>query len=362
MTIPIIASLLLGAASAKAHTTPLVGTWTGTVGKEKVNVCFQSFPDGGYVNGSYYYFRHREPIRLENLGDKIWLEPDSNRMVFGTITDSVATGRWIGFKSGKELPMRLRFLGVCPEDEGNTSSPCACDLFNKPIETMPAAKIDTLGKGTRQCRRNVRLESGSIAMEWFELCGTNDAARKINERLRSSFSDPKTGTAAFFECRRNTLGAFGSASGELHRTAAPHFWNKRLLVASEAETGFCGGAHDFSGVQYPVFDLETGETVDPESWFEPDSCDKLNALLLERILADTEEVADQQCKSMIEENRNYSRRIDSTGISFYTEFAYCCRACDVERFLSFQELSPFLSEEGKAALELYFGIRHKRAR
>ncbi len=143
MTIPIIASLLLGAASAKAHATPLVGTWTGTVGKEKVNVCFQSFPDGGYVNGSYYYLRHREPIRLENLGDKIWLEPDSNRMVFETIADSVATGRWIGFKSGKELPVRLRFLGVCPEDEGNTSSPCACDLFNKPIETMPAAKIDT---------------------------------------------------------------------------------------------------------------------------------------------------------------------------------------------------------------------------
>ena len=360
MTIPIIASLLLGAASAKAHTTPLVGTWTGMVGKAKVNVCFQSFSDGGYRNGSYYYLRHRVPIQLDNLDDKIWLEPDSNRMVFETITESVATGRWIGFKSGKELPVRLRFLGICPEDEGNTSTPCACDLFNKPIETMPVPKIETLGKGTRQCRRTIRLESGSIGMEWFELCGTDEAARKISERLRSSFPDPKTGAAAFFECRRNTMGAFGSASCELNRTTAPHFWNNRLLVVSEAEGGFCGGAHDFGGVRYPAFDLETGETVDPASWLDPDSQDTLNALLLERILADSENVS-EECKGVVQQDLNYSLRIDSTGIAFYTEFGHCCRACDVEQRLSFQELSPFLSQEGKAALERYMGIRRKRA-
>lgn len=362
MTIPIIASLLLGAASADTHTTPLVGTWTGTVGKEKVNVCFQSFTDGGYRNGSYYYLRHREPIQLDNLDDKIWLEPDSNRMVFEGVADSVATGRWIGFKSGKELPVRLRFLGICPEDEGNTSAPCACDLFNKPIETMPIPTIETLGKGTRQCRRTIRLESGSILMEWFELCGTNEAVQKFNERQRSSFPDPKTGAAAFFDCRRNILGSFGMANGEFHRTVAPHFWNNRLLVVSDAEGGFCGGAHDFNGIQYPAFDLETGEKVDPDSWFEPDSYDNLKALLRERILADTGDVADQQCKRMIEENEHYSWRIDSTGIAFCTEFAYCCRNCDVEKFLSFQELSPFLSQEGHAALERYFGIRRKRAR
>jgi len=226
---------------------------------------------------------------------------------------------------------------------------------------MPAAKIETLGKGTPECRRAIRLESGSIEMEWFELCGTNDAAQKINERLRSSYPDPKTGTAAFFECRRNTLGAFGSASGELHRTATPHFWNNRLLVVSEAEAGFCGGAHDFSGVQYPAFDLETGETMDPASWLDPDSRDTLNALLLERILADPENLS-EECKDVVRQDHGYSLRIDSTGIAFYTEFGHCCRACDVEQSLSFQELSPFLSEEGKAALERYFGIRRKRAR
>jgi hypothetical protein len=49
---------------------------------------------------------------------------------------------------------------------------------------------------------------------------------------------------------------------------------------------------------------------------------------------------------------DYSLRLDTAGVIFYTDFGYTGFVCDEELLFTFQELLPFLSEEGKRCIGL----------
>jgi hypothetical protein len=319
--------------SAATDTDSMFGVWTGTVGKATINACFQK-----YGTGSYYYLKYRQPIQLRHSDDSgAWFEPDSCKWIIEKVAAGSATGTWS--KPGKNVthPIKLRLMGG--DDE-----PCGCDLYNNPIEKMPKIKVDTVQEKGERCYRTLSVEEDEISMSWIELCGNNDAVVKLNQEFRKGFPADVNDAKTFYNCRRGTLSSFGSAACEDSRSISPYLWFGNYLEVVEFGGGFCGGAHPSYGSSYRIFDLTTGEEASLHSWIEQN--DDLNRLILQKYDPDEADTDDNQCIEIIKDNDFYALRLDSTGIVFYTQFGHCCVACDKEFLLSFEELKPFLTEEG----------------
>jgi len=330
--------MLLTGGRAADITDSLKGVWSGTVGKAKVNVCFQQY---GYAN--YYYLKYRQPIRLQHGDDSNdWYEPDSCQWTIEKVNPGSASGTWRNPKTGVTLPVTLRLTGA--EDDDNS---CGCDLYNAPIEKLPPITVDTV-RAMGLCYSTFSLEEGDNGMGWFQLCGNSDAVQMINKELSNGFPADSSDGARFYDCRRSTLSAFGSDEYELNRSVFPYLRAGRFLEVQKTESGFCGGPHPYSGVEYTMYDLSTGETVDLHSWVREG--ENLRKLILQQYVPDGD--GEDQCADMVRENDIYSLRLDSTGIVFYTEFGHCCVSCDQEFLLTFDALKPFLTEEGRESVKL----------
>jgi hypothetical protein len=330
---------------ADENKTPPVGTWTGTIGKAKINACFQG------DDGSYYYLKYLLPIGLKNANGNVWKESDTYEWVIETVTDTSITGKWVDLKKNSSQPIKLSLLGSCSDDEDNSESACGCNLFNNPIEKLPPVKIDTAKNSTQLPYRTFSLQSGNIDMVWFELMGGSSTIKKINQVICKGYPPNAN---EFFSCRRGTLAAFGSVDAEYGSTIKPYLITSRLLVVSKSENGFCGGAHPFSGVTYSTFDLVTGDEVSVSSWVQSiEDNEKFRSLILSQNPIDTTDPDNKECNDMLLENSSFSVRLDTEGLVFYTEFGHCCQACDEEFLVSFQELAPFLTEEGKNAMKFF---------
>jgi hypothetical protein len=330
---------------AEDNKNSLTGTWTGTIGKAKINVCFQG------DDASYYYLKYLQPIRLEKVDSKRWKENDSCELVIETITNTSAKGKWVNQKKNASLPINLSLLESYTEGEENSESPCGCDQFNNPMEKLPPLTIDTVKEANHLTYKTYSLESGSLSMSWFELLGGNAAVKQINQVIGKGYPpDAKE----FYSCRRGTLTSFGSADAEYSSTIVPYLWTSCFLVVSISESGFCGGAHPFSGVAYKTFDLTSGKEVSVSSWVQNiEDNEEFRSLILSQNPRDTTDPDNKECNDMILENTSFSIRLDTTGLVFYTEFAHCCQACDEEFLVPFQELTPFLTEEGKGAMKYF---------
>jgi hypothetical protein len=181
--------------------TPLYGIWSGTIGKAKINACFQAANRKYYTNGSYYYLKYRQPIKLTALSDTLWAEPDSScKWVIETNTDTRVLGKWVNQSKNISLPIELSYLGTCKDDDQWTDNPCCCDLFNSPIEKMPPITVDTVKGPGYKYYRKLKAESGNITMEWFELCGGGEVRKKINQFLCKGFPKNSSDAKCFFEC------------------------------------------------------------------------------------------------------------------------------------------------------------------
>jgi hypothetical protein len=352
----IYVGLLVFISSAKENNTPLFGTWTGTIGKAKISACFQAEKGKYYTNGSYYYLKYRQPIRLNEISDNLWAEPDSCEWVIKTTTDSIVSGKWVNRNKTVSLPIKLSFMGTCKDGEESSEQPCGCDLFNSHIEKMPPITVDTVKDSGYRYFRELKVASDNITMEWFELCGGGETRKKINQVLRKGFPENNSDAKCFYSCRRGTLAAFGSGECDFSQITKSYLWTAQYLEVSESNAGFCGGAHDFSGISYRTFDLSTGEEINLWSWIKrlPEYNEELNTLILSKSKRDKNDPDDTACVSMLNENKIYSIKLDTVGLVFYTEFGHCCRNCDEEFVVPFQEMMPFLTSEGKSKVKLIF--------
>jgi len=133
------------------------------------------------------------------------------------------------------------------------------------------------------------------------------------------------------------------------------------VVVRESSDLYCGGAHPSGGVIYQTWDLQRGKTIEPWSWIRDSKLkcdyssdcgygapDKLNAIILAKATRNKD--ADE-CADAVNENRSYGLRPSSSGLVFTTEFAHVIQACDEDVELSFAEVAPFLTAQGKVELK-----------
>jgi hypothetical protein len=338
---------------------PLVGVWSGTIGSSKIVACFQA-ENGSYFFGSYYYLRYREPIPLLPDGDSMWIANSTKNQeewTFDTIAGSRASGRWKSSKTDlHSLPIRLALIADSSETDG---SPCGCASFNDLLETRPKAKVDTLSAfGGRRYRR-MRVHSGRLSAEWFQICDTGKAARKINKELSRWYPVSDSGWEAFYSCQRALLARKGEA-GALNEVTSPVFWTSRYIMVSYDYSSNCDMQLADVPTNYQMFSTETGKTIDMCTWtksvYPGNPSVKLHNLINKKYIHNFIRNAnvDSNCAIAVTEQITYNLRIDSLGFIFSIEFPYAIRYCNGECYVSFSELMPFLTEKAKKEAILFF--------
>ena len=117
--------------------------------------------------------------------------------------------------------------------------------------------------------------------------------------------------------------------------------------------------HDQSETNYRTFDLSTGDEINMKSWqswieykylSEWGVGEKLNKLILSKFPKEETDPNHNDCISMYDQETQYKVRVDKDGIAFYAESPL--GNCDIEFIVTFQELEPFLSDEGKKIKKL----------
>lgn len=338
---------------------PLLGTWEGAIGKYKIVVCFQT--EYLRVDGNYYYKKYLEPIHLEEISKDKFLEPDSSEWIIESIDDSLVKGRWIDSNKKRTYPIFLKFVNNCGDEE-EIKVACGCDEFNNPIEKLPPLIIDTIKISENHFYRTFKREGMGLSYSSFELLWNNEAAKKINKRLKNDYYDvPAMNAKEFNNCNRDHITAYGIIGGEEFYSVEPYLWTDRYLGIVCHNSGFCASAHPFSGSEYEVVDLQNGEIVSFNDYFNDNNIEEeIQKKIFEPIPDSLNEYfgevldSTDDCWEILKDNHLYNVRLDSSGFVFYTEFGHCCKACNVDIYFSFQEILPFLTDEGKKFVEQLF--------
>jgi hypothetical protein len=119
------------------------------------------------------------------------------------------------------------------------------------------------------------LRKGVVAWPLI-LYPKNEAEKRINghltdlnDRLAHSLNECDANFAKR-ERWQNTKAAHDEEGAEFLRRAVKATMSGPTFLSLVAQTDFyCGGAHPYGFTDAAVFDLATGESVDPLKWFEP---------------------------------------------------------------------------------------------
>lgn len=331
----------------------LSGTWSGSIGKYKVIACFQTECKDFYAEGRYYYLKYGTPISLKRISETCWSEPDSNIWQFEKITLKEVTGKWYNRKKNLTLNIQLTYHGTCYNDVKYSESPCRCDSDSTPVFRFPKPVIDTIKKSNACYYRTFNLDAGGITVEWFELLGGRDADKKINVALNGKYP--------FDRIDEDYFDQFENENDEDHSILRPVLWIGRLLVVHEAHSWYYQGLnHDQFESNYRTFDLSTGEEINMKSWrswiegkymSEWGVGEELNKLIISKYINDNNDEYQNDCLSMYDQETQYKVRLDTAGIVFYADFV--TGNCEEEFKVSFQELEPFFSEDGRKMMRLF---------
>jgi hypothetical protein len=151
------------------------------------------------------------------------------------------------------------------------------------------------------------------------------------------------------------------------------FWNDKWISFASRSQGDCGGAHPFSGFSYSTWDLATGKAVNLWRWIKnskkPDGLPEydghyinyvapaaLNKIITrravkQRLAFNPKEASEgNNCLASIRENSEYKIRLSLRGLVFTQSFPHVILACTDNIEVSYRELAPFLSAQGKAAV------------
>lgn len=312
-------ALLVAGTARAGDVLPILGAWTGKIGNSGINACFTG------NDSHYFYLKHLHGIELE----KVEGEPDSwNEFVKGdvtgkwritSVTATQLTGEWTGTGKAKAAAIQLTRLSALASDGD-------CDAgFYAPIASANKTRYSN-GKVGNLMLRIARSPLG----ESFNLPGSSDASRKINDYV-SRWEAERVKQANF--CERN------GGSGWEDNLVASKVLANYLLVNVDAPDVYCGGPHTTSSHSALVFDLATGEKVEPSGWLaERDGIEEpLRKLIMKQASA---------CDKL--EPSISPSLPTATGLGFELYYPHFHRDCNESVEIGYAKLSPFLSKEGKA--------------
>lgn len=305
-----------------------VGVWKGTLGKSTIVVCINS----GQDYGSYYYAKHRVPIQLVRDG-RGWREAgDTGLWELEPTGSGVMAGTWTLPKGGTALPIRLTLAS-----SQSDPPPCASDVYNAPLETMPQIQA-----GAKQTFNDYSYRTLRVAnVETLELLGPGPALQMINRELKDMLPKSLADLEDYYAKRRAFLGRSGSAA-EDENSATVAFWN-REFVTIRFHHWAAGEGRRGARTDYMTWDLRSGKPVDLWDWFvaTPRKGSKRHRLV-------RMEAPAPECKDGYYGEGEFQLTLEADGVHFWEE-AYG-DGCERGLSIPYRQLSPILSAEGTAAV------------
>jgi hypothetical protein len=146
--------------------------------------------------------------------------------------------------------------------------------------------------------------------------------------------------------------------GEYDDELSPDLISRHWMVTQETNSSTCGGAHPNASTGWKVWDLTTGNAVDPWSWFTaegvtrssdtPDASQvgpKLKAMLVARWGR-----KDDDCKDVLDGEDFWDVHPTRSGLAFWPQLPHVVYACSEDVVVPYRDLAPLLNAKGKAAI------------
>lgn len=345
----VLAGLLLtsGASGVAAPIAVRPGVWSGTVGNSQVTACFMQQPSNGTVVGSYYYSRHLQPISLEKFDGGPLLREDSGGLWEMSQADALAmTGVWR--RGATVLPVTLTRVAGSEEQDA-----CTSDAFHAPLEARPAQVV--VGPAQQLAARRFRAIS-MAGVQLVELMDAAPAAQEISRQLRGELLGLAQ-VAGFKSALRQSLARYGRYRLDQVR-AEPLEWTERWFVLDlSRESLDTGAAGSESGSR--IWDMRTGKELDPWRWIGGKLArqEQLAYPVVERVgtlppklsRAVTAMVKERECVAGYGSPAQASLKAGSVGLEVRLGSALN-PSCMTAVLLTYQQLAPFLTAEGKKAV------------
>lgn len=325
--------------AAGAGQLPYHGTWSGTIGGSKIQVCFADVFDS-----QYYYLKHKMGIKLTqeeggqnpNEWREAVVDKNLNKELTGiwkiaTVTPNSIEGSWINPGTQQSRDIKLQRVS-------NSKDQCD-EAFYAPL--MQSKYRYGTAKLQKKTFKTIKTDNGTA----FQVPSDVKNADKINAFVQSWIKEQ---SVAGFDCNLN--------GGEpWDKTLEPILWTERWLVMEDSlPDTFCGGAHGDSLREFHVFDLNSGDKVNAWSWLidgensvasgqEEGKKTKLRQLL--------ELNPEDDCKEMQNDFTLREPYPTRKELVFSTRYRHADRACEGDIAIEFNTMQPFLTPAGKEAVK-----------
>ncbi|AOG23812.1 hypothetical protein [Acidovorax sp. RAC01] len=372
--------LALGAAwlpaTCNAQDIP-TGAWKGTIGQASVVVCFTE-----YRQAQYYYLRHRRNIPLvppqgaEPQNDtpqaiaQAWKAGEfrleepvpgaeeegrvSGRWLLQATSATQITGTWTAPNNGKALPISLHRATPARSTQGAGD----CDpAFYEPILAAIRLKHAPATLGSRAYQTASSDEATTL-----QVPADLPQAKALNQFALQWLRDQ---SVLAYDCSAGR-GARGFAESEpLGRTLTPLLWTDDYLVLQDSLPEiFCGGAHGSSSLSYVTWSWQQGRAVDTWAWLQGGeksliahtgkSGQPIASGLMRLIKQRHPRNEDgDDCREVLDHMSVKPPYPSMQGLVFSTGFFHAMRACNDEVPLTWKQLWPYLSAQGRKVAELF---------
>jgi hypothetical protein len=350
------------------------GAWKGSLGQAQVMVCFSEDRQA-----QYYYLRHRRniplmpPLAANVPGDNAQTIANSGQagelqldeLVSGTDGESRVSGRWslqatsptqitgtwTAPDKGKTLPISLR--KATPVGTRAPGGDCEPAFYEPLLAAIPpklqAASIDN------HSYQRVSSDQATTLQVPADLPHAKALNQFAMQWLRNQ-------SVLAYDCSagRSARG-FGSTSEPIGSTLTPVLWTDAYLVLQDSMPEiFCGGAHGSSSLSYITWSWPKGRAVDTWAWLQGGDksliahASKSGKPIVSGLMRLITKLHprnddDDECREVLDTMSVQAPRPSTQGLVFTTGFPHAVRACNDEVPLTWKQLWPYLSNEGRAA-------------
>lgn len=340
---PLLAALPIMAAADGVALNP-IGIWAGTLGELPVKACFNKRGAGA----DYYYMKYLQPIELTQQGAR-WREPDGSWSL-EVVDDDHLRGTWTSHDGAKTLPIALTLV-----DGRDDPAACARESFMLPLEQAPRV---TPGKRQKFNQHVYRTLTG-VGQQTLELLDAGHGIASINQQLRALVDESPATVAAYRAADRRVFGG-NPMGGPDELNATPAYWSSNWITVNFYRWAAGMGK---SGISYGqlTWNLATGKRVDLWRWFggadayadDPFHAGHapMPAALRELVFKDAgmdAADADTECSTNRAPTAEYLISLRDDGMDFVQDARG--DGCDLSFSLSFDQLRPVMTPEGRAAV------------
>jgi len=337
------------------------GVWQGTLGPDKVTVCF----DRGLWGNSYRHqqtpvLTHLQPEKSSDTATEVrWIEYPGDGTpkvwVLQQLTaEGTTAGYWLDSATQEQHPIKLTRTHAV-NDEDFEQRNCSDDAYIKPLETYDLSLTTGDAKEFAPGKRYREL----LFADWQSIELLLDAPGITQINAHYALKTDRDAQEQYYEARRRLLHsyAFGTlVYGEQY--IEPVFWSEDFIVIRSYLWPSGLGARGIN-ITSKVWDLQTGQEINLWNWLtgsKPDEYGsyKLPAALRQYLIRHHGMTSQNTAKTHPDDDcephaeLDFSLTLNWSGISFSP--SAWSPACRDPYPVSFVELQPFFSEQGKAAI------------